>query len=1136
MPRNRWKLVLPITVVAGFLGFLWIGCSGNATRTTIPRSAKGEIDRATLDQWAEPYRNWYYYPGHVIPAEPKIAGYESFKSVDCPTVYQIPGDDRWYMSFIGFDGNGYQSFVAESDDLIHWRNMRLAMGFGPQGEFDHGGRVLGAYLYESYDIQAPRRLKQKEGAYWSLYGAYPRQGGYELRPGYEGAAYSEDGLVWRRVQDSYILSVNDPDCGVWEKDCIYQPWLVEWKGRFYNFYNAAHGSVEQTGIAISRDLLNWKRYPGNPVLRNTPGGYDEQFCSDPKVFRDGDHWTMFYFGVGKGGAHIMAAFSRDLTHWTVHPEPLYKAGGNPSGLDRTYAHKISMVYNPADETYYMHYCAVGDRGRGIGLITSKPIAAGQSVQYKIQPAVPLKAEPFPLEDVRLLESPFKKAMELDADYLLRLEPDRLLAGFRESAGLEPKAPKYGGWEAQGIAGHSLGHYLSACSLMFASTGDERFRDRVNSILDELELCQEKNGYVAAIPNGKQVFAEVAEGNIRSAGFDLNGCWVPWYTLHKQFAGLLDAQRYCSNPKALIIATRLADWAIEVTSRLDETLFQKMLACEHGGMNESLAELYARTGETRYLDLSRRFHHKAVLDPLTEQIDCLPGKHANTQIPKLIGLAQRFLYTGSETDRSAAEFFWETVVRDHTYVIGGNSDHEHFGPAGKLSDRLSSDTAETCNTYNMLKLTRLLYQWSGSPKYADYYERALYNHILASQNPDDGMMCYFLPLVMNGLKTYNTPFDSFWCCTGTGMENHAKYGDSIYFHDDRNLYVNLFIPSVLSWREKGVQVWQQTNYPEEETVRFTFACREPVKLPLHIRCPGWAESGISARLNGEELSAKSQAGQYAIIDREWKNGDRLEIAIPMELRLESMPDNPRRAAVVYGPVVLAADLGSPDENKNGEDRLAPVWITGNRPVSEWMERLAGQPLAFHTLQVGHPADTTLIPFYRMHHRRYGVYWDLFTEEEWKQRETAYLNERKRLRELEERTIDVLRIGEMQPERDRNLKGEKTGAGEFMGRKWRHAVDGGWFSFDLKIQPNTLSDLVCTYWGSDSGSRTFDVLIDGVKIATQKLQNNKPGEFFVETYPIPVSQLRGKDKITVRFQAHPGCMAGGVFGCRLVKRAK
>jgi predicted GH43/DUF377 family glycosyl hydrolase len=331
------------------------------------------IGQGTLDAWAAPYRGWHYRAEHVIPAKPGIPGFDAIQMTDCPTVFQLPGDAKWYMSFIGYDGVGYQSFIAESDDLVHWNNPKLALGFGPKDAFDYGGRVLGAYLYESYDVKAPRVLKKHDGRYWSLYGAYPRQGGYELRPGYEGVACSDDGKTWRRAKETYTLSIYDADCREWEKDCIYQPWLVELEGKFYDFYNAANGGKEETGLAFSTNLLDWKRFEENPVVRNTPDGYDAQFSSDPKVYRDGDHWTMIYFGVGRGGAHIMAAFSRDLLHWTKNPEPLYKAGGNPSGLDRQYAHKTSLVHNPANETFYMHYCAVGDKGRGIGLITSKPI-------------------------------------------------------------------------------------------------------------------------------------------------------------------------------------------------------------------------------------------------------------------------------------------------------------------------------------------------------------------------------------------------------------------------------------------------------------------------------------------------------------------------------------------------------------------------------------------------------------------------------------------------------------------------------------------------------------------------------------------------------------------------------------------
>lgn len=333
------------------------------------------IDRKTLDEWSEPYRNWYYYPDAVIPSDMEIGGYEDFGSFDVPTVFKLPAEkDKWYMSFIGYNGKGYNSFIAESTDLVNWRNPVHAMGFGKEGEFDYGGCVIGAFLYKSYDIRSSRILKKHQGYYWTLYGCYPRQGGYELEPGYEGIAKSKDGIVWKTAKESPILSVYDKNAGQWEKQCIYQPWLLRYKGIYYNFYNAKMLPwTEQLGMAMSEDMMTWKRYSDNPVIPVSENGYNSQFSSDGKVFRDGDHWVMFFFGVGKGGAHIMVAFSRDLKHWTVHPEPLYKAGGHPSGLDNIYAHKISLVYNDENDTFYMYYCAVGNKGRCIGLITSKPI-------------------------------------------------------------------------------------------------------------------------------------------------------------------------------------------------------------------------------------------------------------------------------------------------------------------------------------------------------------------------------------------------------------------------------------------------------------------------------------------------------------------------------------------------------------------------------------------------------------------------------------------------------------------------------------------------------------------------------------------------------------------------------------------
>jgi hypothetical protein len=745
------------------------------------------------------------------------------------------------------------------------------------------------------------------------------------------------------------------------------------------------------------------------------------------------------------------------------------------------------------------------------------------------------AQSFDLADVRLLDGPFKKAMMLDAAYLLRIEPDRLLSWFRKEAGLESKGEVYGGWEQRGIAGHSLGHYLSACAMMFAATGDERFRQRVNYIVSELEHCQRANGdgYVAAIPNGKKIFREVAAGNIRSQGFDLNGGWVPWYTLHKLFAGLLDANKYCDNKNALTVAVKLGDWADATVAKLNHEQFQRMLACEHGGMNESLAELYARTGDEKYRRLSRRFHHQAVLDPLTRREDRLQGLHANTQIPKLIGLARLHELTGDHNDKVAAEFFWERVVNHHSYVTGGNSDGEHFGPPDKLNERLTENTTETCNTHNMLKLTRHLFAWHALAQYADYYERALYNHILASQNPHDGMMCYFVPLKAGARKIYSTPFDSFTCCVGTGMENHSRYGEAIYFHNEDTLWVNLFIASKLNWKKKGILVKLETRYPESDTVGLTFKTQNPVELSLRLRYPAWATQGFNLKVNGQPKTVAGKPGSFVELRRTWKNGDRVELQIPMSLRFEAMPDNPQRVALFYGPTLLAGELGGDDQTANGPF-LVPALITKSRPLTQWIKPTADGPVTFKTEGVGRPRDVTLYPFFRMHNRRYAVYWDQFTPHEWEVREADYRAELERVQRLEAITIDFAQPGEMQPERDHNMQGEKTDAGEHSSRKWRHARDGGWVSFDMGVVPDIPVSLVVTYWGSERGPRTFDILADGVQVATQSLQNDKPGQFFDVTYPIPVEVTRGKTKVTVKFEAKPGNTAGGFYGLRTVKK--
>ena len=787
------------------------------------------------------------------------------------------------------------------------------------------------------------------------------------------------------------------------------------------------------------------------------------------------------------------------------------------------------------------------------LLTSAAVAApplhpkpAMTNVYKVTPAVAGRVQPFDLADVTLLPSPFQAAMERDTAYLLSLDPDRLLHNFRTEAGLPAKAPIYGGWENSGVAGHILGHYLSALSMQYRATHNLRIKARVDYIVGELAVCQEKNGhgYVSAIPDGKAMFADVAAGH----GDGVHRGWVPWYTMHKLLAGLRDAYLYTDNVQAKDVLVKLSDWTADTTKNLSDEQWQVMLEQEHGGMNEVLADVYALTGEPKYLALSRKFYQKSVLDPLTLREDHLTGLHGNTQIPKLIGLARLYELTGDPKDRTAAEYFWDRVVHTRTYAIGANTDAEHFDAPGQLSHHLSPSTAETCNTYNMLKLTRHLFEWTPNAEYADFYERALYNHILASQDPVRGMMTYYVSLKPGHFKTYSSPTESFWCCVGTGMENHVKYGDSIYFHDDKSLYVNLFIPSVLRWHAKGLSVHQETRFPNSDTTHLTLTCAKPTALALKIRYPSWAH-GMTVSVNGQAQTITARPGSYASLARRWRDGDRVDITLPMHLYQEAMPDDPAKVAILYGPLVLAGQLGGEGvkdpapyaANDQGayfhiSDPRVPVLVTSNQPLDSWLKPVAGQPLTFRTSGAGRPNDVTLKPFYSTYFGRYTVYWDTFTPAAWTRHEADYQAAQGRIRELEARTVDEVRTGEQQMEHDHALQSEKsnTGDGSDGSGHWRDARDGGWFSFEVKTLPDAPQDLVCTYWGSEQGSRVFDILVDGTKIATQTLHEDKPGEYFDVTYPIPAEMVAGKSKVTVRFQAHPGAMAGGLFGCRVVRR--
>ncbi|MFM9911526.1 MAG: beta-L-arabinofuranosidase domain-containing protein [Chitinophagaceae bacterium] len=755
-------------------------------------------------------------------------------------------------------------------------------------------------------------------------------------------------------------------------------------------------------------------------------------------------------------------------------------------------------------------------------------------KVKINPVVPIKAYAFNLRDVKLLNSPFTNAMSKDSAYLMLLKPDRLLYRFYKHAGLPVKDSIYGGWESEGLSGHTLGHYLSAVSMMYISTGNQSFKTKIDYVVNELDRCQKarETGYIGAIPKEDSIFGNLAKGKIRTSGFDMNGGWSPWYTVHKLMAGLVDAFLYADNKQALKIVTGMADWTYSTINHLNDSLRLKMLDCEYGGMSEVLANIYSITGNKKYLDLSYKFYDEFVMGKLALRIDPLPGKHSNTNVPKAIGSARQFELTGNERDKTIAGFFWETMVKHHSYVIGGNSNYEYCGQADSLNDRLSDNTCETCNTYNMLKLTRHLFALQPSAELMDYYEKGLYNHILASQNPTNGMMCYFVPLRMGTQKQFSDSFNTFTCCIGSGIENHSKYAESIYSEgSDGSLFINLFIPSKLNWKTKGITIRQETDFPADDKIRFVIQTPDIKELTLRIRKPAWATKGATVSINGKAIAYTYDDYGYILVTDKFKMNDIVLITTPMELYTEAMPDNSNRIAFKYGPLVLAGLLG-----KERPDPVigTPVLLTNKRKVNDWIHTTS-QPLQFEMKGVGKPFDVTLIPFYKTYDQYYSVYWDYFTPEDWKKLQLDYEADKKRIQSIEDRTIDNFRIGEMQPERDHNLKAsEQSYVDDALGRKGRECRRNNYFSFVMKLEQGVEAGLLFTYIGDDK-DRKWDLLIDGVKIQTIEWNGGKTGKFYDIEYALPAELLQGKSNITVRVEANYGKTAGRIFGARIVRKA-
>jgi uncharacterized protein len=755
---------------------------------------------------------------------------------------------------------------------------------------------------------------------------------------------------------------------------------------------------------------------------------------------------------------------------------------------------------------------------------------------------------FPLQEVRLLPGIFQEQELTDLNYILALNPDRLLSPFRREAGLPKKAESYTNWENTGLDGHIGGHYLSALAMMYASTGDQRVRERLDYMVRELKLCQDKNGngYVGGVPGSQQLWPEVMKGNFT----DFNRKWVPFYNIHKVFAGLRDAYLYEGNQTAKVMLIKFADWFCEITKSLNQNQMQQLLGNEHGGINEVLADVYGISGDKKYLDAARSFSHRAILLPLENNEDKLDNLHANTQIPKVIGFKRIADYSGDTLYSHAAEFFWETVVHHRTVATGGNSVREHFNQSTDFSTMISSvEGPETCNTYNMLKLTEDLYLSNPRVSYIDYYERALYNHILTTQRPGKGGFVYFTPMRPGHYRVYSQPQTSMWCCVGSGMENHAKYGKMIYSHSANALFVNLFIPSKLSWKEKGLLLKQETSFPEQdETVLKIINAGKGVNL--NIRYPSWVAKGkLKITINGKTIPVTAAPSSYVRLTRKCRNGDLIKIKLPMQTTTEKLPDGSNYEAVLHGPVVLASVIDTlAEKGRDADDsRMGhvaggelykltdmPVFVTDSDNDAADITKDGKAAMSFTAKNLIYPAryrELKLVPFYKIQDARYVVYWRKESRRGFAALQQQLAEEDAREARLAANTIDLVTAGEQQPESDHFMEKENSFAGVNFNRHWRAAKD--WFSYKLNDKDKAGRKISVTYFGTEWNHK-FSIWINDRKLGNVDLSEGKRDTFFSADYAVPDDLTYASDQsFRIKFVAESGSTAGPVYEVRLLK---
>lgn len=759
------------------------------------------------------------------------------------------------------------------------------------------------------------------------------------------------------------------------------------------------------------------------------------------------------------------------------------------------------------------------------------------------------AEMMDASQVRLLPgSPFYERQELHrAGYVGRLDPDRLLFEYRKLAGL-PQASGitggYGGWDSGFIRGHMAGHYLSAASRMAAATGDDSFRKKALYLVAELAKCQQalnQDGYLAAFPS---VALDWQEGTSKNSG----GVVVPYYTIHKIMAGLVDAHHYLGDKQALDVALKMSACFQKRLFALPPDKIERMFRTdrsrnpqtEFGGMADVLTELCSITGDKKHLELAALFNRPWLIDPLAANEDRLKALHANTHVAQLAGIARHANVTGDAANARASENAWEIITRHHSFTLGGNSYKEWFdgpdveaGPSIDGGKRLPPTTAESCNTQNMLKLTaRLIERAPDRADHADYFERALYNHLLATISPDTGAMTYFTPL-HGDFRTY---LDGTHCCVGSGIENAARYNEGIYFHGPGQLWVNLYIPSTLDWAAQGLAIKQEGFPPFTDTVHLTVTrAARPAEATLFLRVPGWLSGPAELSVNGRPQPATATPSGYLSVNRIWETGDVLTLKLPAALRLERAKDVPSMVSVFYGPVLLAGRLGSDGMPNDFADKDAylklppapvPAIVNASSNPADWLALADATTLTFKAHDDAGPASGILFqPLYAVHHERYSVYWELTDTiaQESSASTTAPAAG-------DASVLDRVIIGDADSERAHDLSAEQSQTGRVAGRAWRDAGPNGAFAYVLALPAAPKPVLICTYWGGDR-DRSFDIVVNGVVVATQTLDGRHPGKFFDVAYPLPSEALTGQQNLTVRFQGTGQGRVGGLFGLRL-----